>query len=123
MVLVLLWYGDYKPRIPRSPRNHVFDRIKENAVGADLPVYLSANNLTPLIPNDLRLALKPVEYLPLNGGAIGHGMKAELLPEVLKVFRNAKSHQIAGGNTVPAPAVLRWTLRSSVSRRPTGYPL
>lgn len=65
-------------------------RIKDNAVGADLPVYLSATNLTPFISNDLRAALKPVEYLPLNGGTIGHGMRAELLPEVLKVFRNAK---------------------------------
>jgi hypothetical protein len=63
-------------------------RMKEKEGGADLPVYLSAKNLKAFIPSDLALA--PIEYIPLNGGSVGHGMRADLLPEVLKVFRRAR---------------------------------
>src|SRR5437667_11467137 len=53
-------------------------RMKENPDGAILPVYLSANNLKPLITKDLEVALKPITYQPLSGGR-AYGMRAEML--------------------------------------------
>jgi hypothetical protein len=64
-------------------------RMKEG--GADLPVFLSANNLRPFIDNDLGLALKePNLYRPKSGGGTAHGRKAELLPKICEVLLKAR---------------------------------
>jgi hypothetical protein len=62
-------------------------RMKEG--GANLPVYLSANNLKPFISNDLMMALSPLIYQPKTGGK-ANGLRAELLPKICNVFLKAR---------------------------------
>lgn len=60
--------------------------------GAEMPVYLSANNIKPFIPDDLAAALKqPILYIPKTGGGAAHGLKAELLPQICDVWLKARS--------------------------------
>lgn len=62
-------------------------RIKQNEGGANLPVYLSANNIKPFIPNELAMALtSPIQYRTDKGGAVANGLDAKLLPEVCNVW-------------------------------------
>jgi hypothetical protein len=59
--------------------------------GAELPVYMSANNLRPFISYDLGLALsKPIIYRVPISGAIANGIDATLLPKVCEVWLNAR---------------------------------
>ena len=59
--------------------------------GAELPVFVSANNLSSFIDTDLRAALtSPNLYVPSASGAIAHGMKAETLPAVCNVWLKAR---------------------------------
>jgi hypothetical protein len=61
--------------------------------GADLPVYLSANNLKPFIGSELSAALtEPVLYIPPQGGPPGHGVRAELLPSICDVLLRAREN-------------------------------
>jgi hypothetical protein len=63
-------------------------RIKEG--GANLPVYLSADNFKPFISNGLQVALmNPILYKSKNGG-LAYGLPAALLPEVCEVFLKAR---------------------------------
>lgn len=65
-------------------------RKKQNPDGANLPVFLSANNLRPFISMDLGAALsEPISYLTANG-QIGNGIRAELIPQILEVWRKAR---------------------------------
>src|SRR5947199_3466048 len=65
-------------------------RLREG--GADLPVFLSANNLRPFIDNDLSLALKePILYRSSSGGGTAYGRKAELLPQICDVLLKARA--------------------------------
>ena len=59
--------------------------------GAELPVYISANNLRPFISYDLALALsKPILYrVPVSGG-VANGIDATLLPKVCEVWLKAR---------------------------------
>lgn len=58
-------------------------RKQAGEVGADLPVFLSAKNISSNLPKDLVKALtQPVMYRPVNGGRIGHGVEATLLPKI-----------------------------------------
>lgn len=62
-----------------------------DGVGANLPVFLSANNLLPYISEDLRSALiTPIEYISKGGGAIAHGVRAESLPQICEVWLKAR---------------------------------
>ena len=71
-------------------------RMKEHEEGgAELPVYLSANNLIPFIDKDLMMALKPIIYLSKAGGAKTYGLRAELLPKICNVF--LKARDVEGG--------------------------
>jgi hypothetical protein len=55
-------------------------RMRES--GANLPVYLSANNFLPFIDNGLGEALiSPIKYRTMNGN-IANGLEASLLPKV-----------------------------------------
>jgi hypothetical protein len=58
-------------------------RKQAGEVGADLPVFLSAKNISSNLPKDLIEALtRPIMYKPVNGGRIGHGVEASLLPKI-----------------------------------------
>lgn len=58
--------------------------------GAELPLYLSANNLKAFVDADLAMALKPHIYMPLRGGGAAFGIAAETLPRVLNVYLKAR---------------------------------
>ena len=63
-------------------------RMKEG--GANMPVYLSADNFKPFISNSLQVALSnPILYKSKNGG-LAYGLPASLLPEVCEVFLKAR---------------------------------
>ena len=60
--------------------------------GAELPVFLSAANLSPFISAELAAALNsPIEYVPRQGGRSAHGILATLVPDVCQVFLNARA--------------------------------
>ena len=54
------------------------------------PVFLTAANLKPFIPEDLTRNSKPIPYKPLSGGGVAMGYRAELLPQVCTIFMDAK---------------------------------
>jgi len=55
---------------------------------SQLPVFLTANNLSPFITSDLIEDSKPIDFIDLNGTK-SIGYKAELLPRVCYVFMDA----------------------------------
>jgi hypothetical protein len=61
--------------------------------GAELPLYLSANNLKVLVDDELGVALKPYLYTPLRGGGAAFGIAAETLPKVLNVYLKARDER------------------------------
>src|SRR5262249_25955698 len=69
-------------------------RMKENPDGANLPVFLSAKNISPCITNDLLEGLgRRRVYKPREGGGASHGIEASLLPKICNVLlrvRDAK---------------------------------
>ena len=54
------------------------------------PSFLSADNLKPFIPNDLVMSTTPIPFQPSDGGTITHGYPATLLPEVCKIYLDAR---------------------------------
>ena len=65
-------------------------RARTFAEGEYLPVFLSAGNLAPFISPELRHSLsRPVRSRTKQGGAIGYGMPADLLPAVCDVYLKA----------------------------------
>ncbi|MHB1700923.1 MAG: P63C domain-containing protein [Acidobacteriaceae bacterium] len=55
----------------------------------NLPAFLSANNIKPLISNELYESTNPIEFrLPTGGKAFG--FRAELLPKVCNVYLQAR---------------------------------
>lgn len=65
-------------------------RKKENQDGAELPVFLSANNLRPFIPHSLMMALNQPVRFKTRQGQIAHGIPAEIIPEICEVFLKAR---------------------------------
>ncbi len=62
-------------------------RLKAHPDGANLPVFLSANNIKPFINNDLKASLARRRlYQPKKGGGAAHGIEASLLPKICNVF-------------------------------------
>lgn len=60
--------------------------------GAELPVYLSANNLKPFIDNELEAALKsPILYVPSASGSVAYGVPADCLPKICDVWLKARA--------------------------------
>lgn len=77
-------------------------RLKEG--GANLPVYLSAKNYFPFIPNDLAEALSsPIKYRTKSGN-IAHGIDAKLLPEICNVFLRARDEDELHIRQIPLAA-------------------
>ncbi|HOZ68694.1 MAG TPA: P63C domain-containing protein [Chitinophagaceae bacterium] len=63
------------------------------------PVFLTANNLTPFISNELLENSKPIQFIDLNGSqAIGY--KAELLPSTCYVFIDAQEKKALKQNQI-----------------------
>lgn len=63
----------------------------KRADGANLPSFLSANNLSPFVSKELAMALTtPVQYVSPAGGPTANGMPAELLPEICGVYLAAR---------------------------------
>ena len=57
--------------------------------GAKLPVFLSANNLKPFIPDDLAMALsEPIIYVGVKGGQ-ANGVEAKWMLKILAVCGQA----------------------------------
>ena len=57
--------------------------------GFKIPVFLTANNLQPLISDDLKNHSDPIQFLTPNGGK-SIGYKAELLPGVCTLYIDAQ---------------------------------
>lgn len=73
--------------------------------GAELPVFLSANNLKPFVDSELEMALKdPILYLPKSGGNPGFGVKAESLPMICDVWLKARQAGVLRGRQLPIAA-------------------
>ena len=56
-----------------------------------LPVFLQPQNLTSFISDDLATSSKPIQFRPVTGGMVAVGYRATLLPEVCKVYLEARS--------------------------------
>jgi hypothetical protein len=66
-------------------------RLKMRSDGANLPSFLSANNLSSFVNNDLATALmSPIQYVSSTGGPPANGIPAELLPEICGVYLAAR---------------------------------
>jgi hypothetical protein len=65
-------------------------RKRENPTGANLPVYMSANNLKPFIDADLELALTSLIIYTGARGGVAHGVEASLLPKICNVLLKAR---------------------------------
>lgn len=72
-------------------------RLKKGT-GANLPPFLSANNLKPFIPKTLQLA--PTPYITLDGQH-ALGVDAELLPQMCEVFMLARDEGVLTHNQKP----------------------
>ncbi len=61
-------------------------------VESKVPVFLTAENLKPFIPDDLVANSNPVPFRPLSGASLGlaMGYRYQLLPQVCHVFMDAK---------------------------------
>lgn len=60
----------------------------------ELPPFLTAKNLKPFINSDLARSSVPIMFKALKGGGLGggnaYGYRAEILPEVCKVYLEAR---------------------------------
>jgi ribosomal protein S25 len=68
-----------------------YERMRELSGDAQLPPFLSANNLKDFIDSDLSATLQsPLEYMPEHGGRSAFGLEAALLPRVCDVWLKAR---------------------------------
>lgn len=65
-------------------------RLKRDPGASYLPVFMSAANLIPFIPKDLREDLaSPIVYRDQEGRR-GYGIRAEMVPDILRVWIRAR---------------------------------
>ena len=95
----VLWQQEFLRAIGRT------GRAAASAVGKgslQLPVFLRAENLKPLITPDLVEASTPIPFrgsgIVSGRGGIAYGFKAELLPQVCSVFLEASDKGILKSN-------------------------
>jgi hypothetical protein len=67
-----------------------WQRRKQNPDGANLPVFLSANNLRPFVTKELSAALSDPTIYQTEKGQYANGIKAELIPKILDVWLKAR---------------------------------
>jgi hypothetical protein len=66
-------------------------RRKRDEGQPGLPVFVSAGNLAPFIPDELRSSLsEPVLFRARHGGRPAHGLPAEALPQICDVWLKAR---------------------------------
>lgn len=66
-------------------------RKRAGEAGANLPVFLSAKNISANLSSDLTLALtRPILYRDDKSKAVAHGLEATLLPKVCRALRDLK---------------------------------
>lgn len=64
------------------------------------PAFLTAKNLQPFIPNELRVTSSQITFKPLGAGNRAFGYPAELLPQVCEVFLKARdAGALTGGQS------------------------
>lgn len=70
-------------------------RKRAGDLGADLPVFLSAKNISSNLPSDLVMALsRPFLYRTSAGGSVAHGVEASLLPRICGALLDLQRRQI-----------------------------
>lgn len=67
-----------------------WQRRKRDPNGAQLPVFLSANNLKPFINIELASALSSPIMYQTKTGQHAHGIRADLIPQILDVWLKAR---------------------------------
>ena len=77
----------------------------------NLPVFLTAKNLKPFIPNELYVTSSQVEFRRKGGGK-AHGYPAELLPKICGVFIDADDAGALNANQKHIAAKARILLRA-----------
>lgn len=78
---------------------------------SQVPVFLTAENLKPFIPEELLTNSTPVPYRPATGGAVAMGYRADLLPEVCHVFTDAAQAGVLRANQLHIAEVCRLLIR------------
>ena len=68
----------------RTSRKHQPDDV------VNLPAFLAASNLKPFISKDLVTASTPIAFQAPSRGPVAYGFRAEILPEVCKVYVEAQ---------------------------------
>jgi len=65
-----------------------------------VPVFLTAENVKPFVPEDLVANSDPIPFRPLSGASLGlaMGYKYQLLPQVCHVFIDAKEAGVLHSN-------------------------
>lgn len=70
-------------------------RQKSGTAESYLPVFMSANNLSHFVPPSLRVALaNPILFRVGNSRTTGYGVVATLLPEICRVWLDARRHKV-----------------------------
>jgi hypothetical protein len=80
-------------------------RKKAGESGADLPVFLSANNISSNLPPDLVVALsQPILYRTIDGRNVAHGVEASLLPRICAALLDLQRRKILHPSQEPIAA-------------------
>jgi hypothetical protein len=66
----------------------------------NLPVLLTAQNLSPFIDNELKESAKPLVYRPEHGGSAGYGIRAEVIPKICDVWLKARDSGVLKHNQI-----------------------
>lgn len=86
-------------------------RKKAEGGGANLPVYLSAANLTPFIDKELQAALSAPIIYKAPSGLQANGVPAEMIPRICEVLLRARDkgalHQTQSHLAVNADMIMR----------------
>ena len=69
---------------------HRTSRKHQQDDAVNLPDFLSASNLKPFVSKELVTASTPVEFQAPSRGPVAYGYRAELLPEVCRVYVEAQ---------------------------------
>jgi hypothetical protein len=94
----VLWQQGFLRAIGRTGRAAASAITNEGSL--QLPVFLRADNLKPLITKELIEASAPITFKPIvsSRGGISFGYKAELLPQVCNVFLDAEDAKLLRPN-------------------------
>jgi len=65
-----------------------------------LPRFLAANNLKPLITNDLECGAGTITFIPKNGRK-AYGYEAKIIPEICKIYLDARDLGILTPSQMP----------------------